>query len=147
MACNRDRPIHPLVSAALADTTCAFVAETLHPDALPLAQEFVERDARGEFRAANAWFNSAVTCPGHEPGPDAATVVRAHSIRLLVETADSARFEVTWERVGYSDARGEVSAPGTDFDTLFLLRTPFGWRVSSPALDPHAPVPPPQARP
>lgn len=71
---------HPIVAEALADTSCAFVQEMQHPDPLQLAEEFAARDAQGEFTQTSQWFNAAVTCPGHEPGPDAAAVVRSHRV-------------------------------------------------------------------
>ena len=125
----------------ISDTSCEFVQTIAHSDPQLLIKEFVERDARGEFMESSGWFDGAVTCPGHEPGPDAATIVQGHQLRLVDAGMDSTIVEVTWRRVGYTGNTGV--APGTDVDSLLAVRTRFGWRIVSPALDPHAPVSPP----
>jgi hypothetical protein len=124
------------------DSSCAFVRVATHPDPAALLREFVARDARGEFMEASSWFNGAITCPGHEPGPDAATMARNPRTRIFGRVSDSLTATVTWERIGYFGNGGDTMDPGVEIDTLVLLRTPFGWRIASPALNPHAPVPP-----
>ena len=131
---------------ALADVSCEFARSVAHPDADSLIAEFVARDARGEFLSASPWFNAAVTCPGHEPGPDVATQVQGHQLRVLARGRDSVRAEVTWERTGYVGA-DHGHATGVEHDTLLAIRTEFGWRIVSPALNPHVPAPPPPPRP
>jgi hypothetical protein len=126
-----------------ADSTCGFVRVAAHSNADSLLREFVERDARGEFTRSSAWFDGAVDCPGHEAAPHAATLIKSYELRVLRRTSDSLRAEVLWERVGYSGNGADAMAPGTDRDTLVVVHTAFGWRVTSPALRPHTPVPPP----
>ena len=126
-----------------ADSTCDFVRINAHPQPEPLSREFVERDQRGEFTGSTDWFNSAVSCPGHEPGPDAVTVVRGHKLRILTRMADTVRAEVVWDRVGYGGYGADAHDAGTDYDTLTAARTAFGWRIVSPALDPHELIKPP----
>ena len=135
------------VAEALADSTCAIDRTSKHPDAIELIREFAERDGRGEFMQASAWFDGAVTCPGHEPGPDAAAIVRGHEQRALLVSGDSVFVEVAWDRVGYGGPAGDAIAPGTELDTLRAYRTPYGWRIASPALRPRMPVPPPPSLP
>ena len=129
----------PAGAVALDTVGCELAVAPAHPDGEALVREFVRRDAAGEFTAASAWFASAVDCPGHEQAPDAATMARHPRVRLIARTADSLRAEVQWERLSVGDAQ----MPGTEIDTLAAVRTPYGWRVRSPALDPHIPVPPP----
>ena len=124
-----------------ADETCDFVRVTAHNDPTRLIEEFVARDARGEFTESSAWFNGAVDCPGHEPGPDQAAIAASHAVRILTRGRDSVLAEVTWRRVGYVTGGVERTAPGVDIDTLRAIRTPFGWRIESPALNPHVPGP------
>ena len=123
------------------DETCDFVRVVAHNDPTRLIEEFVARDARGEFTRSSQWFNGAVDCPGHEPGPDQSTMVVAHAVRVLTRGRDSVLAEVTWRRLGYVTGGVERAAPGVDLDTLRAIRTPFGWRIESPALNPHVPGP------
>ena len=147
VACVEKPPPIPEPLDALTDSSCEFVRTVAHADPESLINEFVARDARGEFTSSTAWFNGAVTCPGHEPGPDEATQVRSHQLRIIARGRDSVLAEVIWERVGYVGRGADALAPGVDHDTLVALRTEFGWRIASPALDPHVPVPPPLPRP
>ena len=123
------------------DPTCGFIKVAAHPDPARLIEEFVARDARGEFTRASAWFNGAVDCPGHEPGPDEAAVVTAHEMRMVARGPDTAAAIVTWQRIGYASGDRQRRAIGVEIDTLRAVRTPFGWRVASPALNPHVPSP------
>lgn len=133
-----------LAEAAIADTLgCGLIAHHQHLDADSLVAEFLRRDAAGEFQYPSAWFDGAVTCPGHEPGPDVVTIARGYSMRPLRRTADSLVVEVVWNRVGYGGFGADAIDPGTDYDTLAVARTPFGWRMISPALKPHLIIPPP----
>ena len=124
-----------------ADETCDFVRIAAHNDPTRLIDEFVARDARGEFTESSEWFNGAVDCPGHEPGPDQAVIVASHAVRVLSRGRDSVLAEVTWRRLGYVTGGVERAAPGVYLDTLRAIRTPFGWRIESPALNPHVPGP------
>lgn len=138
------RPMADTANANVpSDSTCEFVRVVAHPDPTALLNEFVARDARGEFTRASAWFDGAVSCPGHESAPDQATMARNPRTELLSRTSDTLRAVVTWDRLGYSADGAEAQAPGADNDTVVVLRTPYGWRVASPALNPHVPVPPP----
>lgn len=125
-----------------ADSTCEFVPVAAHPEPIRFIDEFVERDARGEFTRSSDWFNNAVDCPGHEAGPDQATMAKAHQVRVLTRVRDSVRAEVTWQRIGYVGSGGDAVAPGVEVDTLTAVRTSYGWRITSPALNPHVPAPP-----
>ena len=141
-ACSRppasDQPV-----AALDTVGCGMSAVRAHPDAEALVREFVERDFAGEFVDTLAWFNAAVTCPGREPGPDEVIVVRSYKLNVLTRSSDTLRAEVVWDRLGY----GGALAPGTEFDTLTVIRTAHGWRIASPALKPHEFVPRPSRSP
>jgi hypothetical protein len=101
-----------------------------HPDPDSLVREFVRRDSAGQFTQSSNWFNGAVDCPGHEPGPDAATAGRAATIRRLARDSTTLRAEVRWER---------ASEPGVLVETLTVIRTPYGWRVRSPVFNPKMP--------
>jgi hypothetical protein len=102
-----------------------------------LLHEFVRRDSAGQFTQSTARFDGAVDCPGHEPGPDAATAARRYEIRQLVRSDSLLQSEVRWELAG-TDGR---ATPGVFAETLTVIRTPFGWRVRSPVLNPKVPAP------
>lgn len=137
-----ERSEKPTASANVpADSSCDFVRVDAHPDPDQLLAEFVARDARGEFTESSDWFDGAVDCPGHEPGPDQATIVKGHQVRILARGADTVRAEVRWDRTGIRRGGGEEDADsGVVIDTLVAVRTSFGWRIASPALNPHVPA-------
>ena len=140
---SRAHDTHAAPVAAPTDTAgCELAAAPAHPDGEALLREFVRRDAAGEFTRTSAWFAAAVDCPGHEPAPDAATMARDPRIEVIARAPDSLRAEVRWERLSIGDA----FVPGPEIDTLTAVRTPYGWRIRSPALTPHIPVPPPPPR-
>jgi hypothetical protein len=126
-------------SASVDREGCALVRTNAHPDADSLIAEFLRRDARGEFRQSSVWFNAAVDCPGHEPGPDQATEASGYTMRVLTRHSDSLRVEVRWTRLGYVTAGVARESLGVEIDSITAVKTPFGWRIESPALNPHMP--------
>ena len=121
------------------EVTCQFVKTVAHPDPRELADEFLRRDATGQFLGSNPWFEGATDCPGHEAGPDTYTMVAGYVTTPLTTTDSVVRFVVTYR------ALGEVHADATDssvfdenartvVDTLTVRHTTYGWRVRSPAL-------------
>jgi hypothetical protein len=121
------------------ETGCQFAKTFAHPEPGDLIGEFLRKDAAGAFLESNPWFDGATDCPGHEPGPDTYTMVAGY-VTSPITTADTVvRVLVTYR------ALGEVHADATDssvfdehvrtvIDTLTVRRTPYGWRVQSPAL-------------
>lgn len=142
VACSHRGARDAAVANTPADSSCDFVRMEAHQDPVALVEEFVARDANGEFTKANDWFNAAVDCPGHEPGPDHASMAKSHQVRILTRRPDSLVVEVIWQRVAYLGDAEYSMAPGLEYDTLTAIRTSFGWRIASPALNPHVPVPP-----
>jgi hypothetical protein len=131
-------PTPPTQTAMAADDTvgCELSPARTHFDPDTLLREFVRRDSAGQFTASSDWFNGAVDCPGHESGPDVATTVRSYELRELARTDSIVRTEVRWER---SREKG-AGAAATLAETLAVIRTPYGWRIHSPALNPRVPV-------
>ena len=128
----------PTTMAADDTVGCELSGVLAHSNPDTLLREFVRRDSAGQFTASTSWFNGAVDCPGHEPGPDAATMVRGYALRELARTDSMVQSEVRWERAG------NVPPAGADVlvETLAVVRTPYGWRIHSPALDPKVPFSP-----
>jgi hypothetical protein len=115
---------------------CELSRQVSHPSPDSLLRELVRRDAAGQFARSTVWFNQAVDCPGHEPGPDAATPVLGYHIRELARTDTSVRSEVLWER---PSVEGSPAAQPLA-ETLTVVHTAFGWRMRSPALNPKVPA-------
>lgn len=144
LGCNREAADRAQSDTRPDTVGCAFELTNSHPDPRQLILEFVRRDSSGEFRGASVWFAGAVDCPGHEPGPDVASEISGYHLRFLSETRDTVRAEVLWTRLGYVSANGSEESLGTEVDTLAAVRTPYGWRIKSPALNPHVPAMVPQ---
>jgi hypothetical protein len=109
-----------------------------HPDPIALAQEFVARDARGEFLQSTTWFNGATNCPGHEPGPDALRIVQGFRIAFDTVVGDTIRARVTYRVLGTLAGGNHIQPDsGTEVRVLKLTKGPVGWRIESPALDQH----------
>lgn len=105
-----------------------------------MAREFLIRDERGDFLKADAWFNSATTCPGHEPGPDAFTIVDGWGAKFDT-LGDTVRAKVTYRKLGsLSGGTHFIADTGDEVRGLQVVRTRFGWRIVSPALDAHVGV-------
>jgi hypothetical protein len=62
-------------------------------------------------------------------------MVRGYAVKELTRTDSLVQAEVRWEQAG--NAAGEVI--GTLAETLAVVRTPYGWRIRSPALNPKVP--------
>src|SRR5437867_3710189 len=80
------QPQAPTIAADTESDTvgCMFVAENIHPEPKRLVEEYLRRDAIGEFLSSttNHWDLGARTCPGHEAAFDAATVVTSYDVAL-----------------------------------------------------------------
>src|SRR6266566_3454728 len=96
---------------------------------------------RWSVHLLNAWKASALFCPGHEPGWDGATLITASKLEPLSSGHDTAKYRVTYDVYGSLDQDSAgffvTAAPKQVIDTFVTLRTPFGWRIIAPVLDPH----------
>ena len=117
---------------------CEFVREPQTWTPAALVREYVRRDGAGEFLAADPWLKSALTCYGHMPGWDEATIVAAAEIRPLDSTATRARFVVAYRIVGtLSDPSALLPSPQFEVDTFIVVSTGWGWRIDAPQLNAH----------
>src|SRR2546425_4823908 len=134
-------PAPPQLLDAADTSGCHLVANVVHPDPYELVAEYLRRDAAGDFTSSNDWDASSKTCPGHEPGWDKGTLITSYRIDRLTEHRDTAKYLVTYEV--YSpldqDSVGFVlrPSPRQEVHTFVVLRTPYGWRIDSPVIDPH----------
>jgi hypothetical protein len=117
------------------DNHCAFDSTANHSDAAGLVREYVQRDVQGAFLRSDAWFNSAVECPGHERSASDYIVVASSDVVPITESGDSARVGVRYRLLGAASPDGYRPDLKTVTDTVKLARTRFGWRIV------HAPTP------
>lgn len=132
----------PTTADTEADTVgCMFVAQTQHSDPEALVREYLRRDSIGEFLSSSQWETGARTCPGHEAGFDAATVVTSYDVVQLSRTATAASYLVTYHVLGpmSDDSVGGLTVkPELERDTFPVVHTQVGWRIASTLdLDPH----------
>ncbi len=73
---NPERVLARARVSAIDTVGCDLVAIDAHPDPEVLLDEFVRRDAAGEFISASPWFNQAVSCLGYESAADEAIMAR-----------------------------------------------------------------------
>jgi hypothetical protein len=148
---ERDRPadtsrIVPPSSAATSpglwgEADCGVDTTRAHLDPVALINEFLARDTTGAFAKSDTWFETAVECPIRVPGFDSATLVEGYAITPARSNADTATFEVRYQRYGVigQDSVGQVleHQPGVELDTLTAVRTPYGWRIGGFVHQPH----------
>ena len=132
------QPAAPSTPDSLAsDTTgCSFVALQLHPQPRELVDEFLSRDAEGEFLSPGDWYFSALMCGG-KGGTDRAMLITSYQVDSLGVRPDTVRYRVTYAVRGSldQDANGGFISPGVQqmADTFVVVRTAFGWRIAAPA--------------
>ena len=118
--------------------SCGFVTASRSWTPSFLVRAYVTRDSAGDFLATDPWLDSTLTCYGHMPGWDAATIVAAGEIRALDSTSDQVRFTVAYRVVG--TAQGGLHllpVPRFEVDTFVFVATKWGWRMDGPYQDPH----------
>lgn len=120
------------------EPSCAFVRSKHHPSAEKLVREFLKRDYAGEMLSANAWWNSAMLCPGHIPGWDTSTVIASYSIQSKRVGNTQARFSVRYDCLGTLSTDGSFEVgEGPQISEFVLRKTPFGWRIEEPVDNQH----------
>lgn len=116
---------------------CGPVEKQAHPDPVALVREFVRRDGKGQFLQTDDWFMGAVSCPDIEPGPDTFTVVRSYKVKPARKVSrDEVRIEVEYDVLGEFGLHFR-RAPSRRTRVFTVVRTPYGWRIQSPALNQH----------
>ena len=82
-----------------------------------------------------------MTCPAHAPGWDAFTLVTSYTSSPLGATPDTARYLVSYARLGYleQDSTGFMirADSGLERDTVVLAKTAYGWRINDWDEEPH----------
>jgi hypothetical protein len=94
-----------------------------------LVEEYLARDARGEFLQTNAWWNQSVMCPDCMGGPDFYTVINSYEIT----PKNSHEFLVTYSILGTQSPNGFQSDAKT-LNTLFkVIETKDGLKLEQGA--------------
>lgn len=118
---------------AMDDSTCLFVRAPHHADGDALVRTFVQRAAEGTFARSEDWLPTALDCVGHEPGYDVFFVLDSRRLTQLPAGADTVRYTLH-TKVGGNLIGGQFEPDsGQRVDTIIAYRTPFGWRIASPA--------------
>lgn len=126
-------------ATAWRDPSCETDTVQSHVNPLALVREYVTRnETRGYFVGGgnenNDWLFKAAECPGHLGGTDGMGVVIGHSIASMPAGADSARYIVEYQMIGSTDPEVEhyrfVPSSAIVQDTVVLIKTPFGWRIT-----------------
>jgi hypothetical protein len=99
----------------------------LSPD--KLVQEYVKRDANGEFLSTNDWWNTAVACPDCMGGPDTFTVISDYQIKKVSEL----KYEVTYEIEGSLSGNSFTPAKKKQKDSFTVIKTPWGFKLDNKA--------------
>ena len=122
--------------------SCLFEKQVAHPDGIVLLREFLVKDTKGQFLGADAWYNLATDCSGHEPGPDSYLLIASYSVAPVVVN-DTLLLGIVQERtiggVSFDEhAKPHLSLePTSTTDTIQVRRTKYGWRIIGPALRQH----------
>jgi hypothetical protein len=108
---------------------------------LALVEEYLRRDARGEFAAVSDWL-AEVAMFGLR-GWDAMTVINGYEITATEATANTARITVQYDVIGGFVSAGPDGVPlwsladSVEQQTFVVVRTGRGFRLSGPPLKPH----------
>jgi len=120
-------------------TACATSRTRAHDDPAALLREYVQRDAAGEFLRRSDWFEGAVDCPAREADGSSTFGIVAEVAVDTVSVGDTvAALLARARRVGYVAGAGTNrarfdAAPGGVMTVVRARRTPWGWRIVSPA--------------
>ena len=129
----------PVTRLDSAYEACGIVKTPAHDDAAALLREWVQREAAGEFVRRGPWLDGAVDCPrGELEAGDQFAVVADYAVDSVAvhDSVAVARFHA--RRIGVVSGAGTNhasfdAAPGTVADSVRAHRTPWGWRVTTPA--------------
>jgi len=132
--CAQKQP--SLSFAEMNDPECVFAKKHLQQSPGQLLDEYLRREAGGEFTLASNWFDSATLCPGHEEGPEVSYVSRgSRVVKLIVGRGDGRAYaRVQYELVGRIERE-----PGNKWHFIAkkrkktrafrMVHTAYGWRI------------------
>jgi hypothetical protein len=105
-----------------------------------LVREYIARnDSVGYFaggpKSNDEWLMRMTECPGHQGGSDIVAISARYVIDSLPARADSAAYRVRYDVIGIlapteSTGMRFTASPMVSYDTVRVVRTPFGWRLT-----------------
>ncbi|MFH2025210.1 MAG: hypothetical protein ABIK30_05215, partial [bacterium] len=116
------------------------VKEFHHPDPGKLINEYLKRDAAGDFMRSNPWYVTAKLHP-MQLGWDQSTLISGYEIDTLLIDSTQAVYDVTYHVI--ARRRQNIHGPYLIFGpcekvTRFKLeKTSWGWRIAKPNQHQH----------
>ena len=120
----------------MTDPECQFNRVKLEDSPQKLIDEYLRREAGGEFTLTSRWFDSATLCPGHEDGPELSYVSRSSRVlKLVIGDRDGRAFaRVQYDVAGLIEPGPHetwhfVARRRKKVRTFKLVHTAYGWRI------------------
>lgn len=109
--------------------TEGIVKKDLHLEPATLVNEYVKRDANGEFLKTNEWWNTAVACPACMGGPDTFTVISSYEIKKI----DNWKYTVLYKIEGVVSGETFTTQKKTKSYTFDIVKTAWGHKLNNKA--------------
>lgn len=94
-----------------------------------LVQEYVKRDANGEFLQTNDWWNTAVACPACMGGPDTFTVISSYQIKRAGEL----KYSVVYQTEGRISGDAFTPQKKKESQSFTVVKTDWGYKLDNKA--------------
>ena len=94
-----------------------------------LVNEYVKRDAKGDFLQTNEWWNKAVVCPACMGGPDTFTVISSYEIKKINEM----EFSVIYQTEGEISGQNFTQKKKTEKQSFTVVKTEWGFKLNNKA--------------
>ncbi|MBU1065995.1 glycoside hydrolase family 97 protein [bacterium] len=116
------------------------VKEFHHPDPGKLINEYLKRDAAGDFMRSNPWYATAKLHPIGS-GWDQAMLISGYKVGSALIDSSQAVCEVSYDLVAWitQNIHGPYLVFGSEKKIVRfeLEKTPWGWRIAKPSQPPH----------
>jgi hypothetical protein len=128
-------------SGRAAGDSCQEAAVVADSAALALVEEYLKRDARGEFRGVSEWRSENTIRAGW--GGDMMSIISGYQIVAAETRCDTTRVTVHWDVVGGVSTPGPTLEPqwtltdSVDVWTFIVLSTEEGPRLTGDLIYPH----------
>jgi hypothetical protein len=128
-------------SATAVGDSCQEAAVVADSAALALVEEYLKRDARGEFRGVSEWRSENTIRAGW--GGDMMSIISGYQIVAAETRCDTTRVTVHWDVVGGVSTPGPTLEPqwtltdSVDVWTFIVLSTEEGPRLTGDLIYPH----------
>jgi hypothetical protein len=117
------------------DNECEILKKYTNDDGERLLNEYIKRDARGDFLKTDQWIDTAVECPNFVPGPDEFVLVRDFKIGQIKTSENRVQMKVRYYKIGKLSQNSSGSfliLDTTSFEVnVVAIRTDYGWRIKA----------------